>query len=249
MADTPVTVPWRFVAAPSSDAVLRHPHLERPVRPGWVRVDLHSHTMWSGDSTTTPDELEAAVRASGIDVLCITDHSSIRGAVEMAPRLECRVVVGEEMKTHAGELIGLFLTEHIPAGLPPATAAAAIRAQGGIVYVPHPFDPMRRNLSEPALVELADAGLLDAVEVLNAKTSLRSLNERARVFAADRGLAAGAGSDGHVPEALGAAYVEMPDFDGPSDFLDKLRSAEVIGHHWDEPRRWRPRVVPSVGRG
>ncbi len=214
-----------------------------------MRVDLHSHTMWSGDSTTTPDELDEAVRASGIDVLCITDHASIRGAVEMSARLACRVVVGEEMKTHAGELIGLFLTEHVPAGLPAAAAAAAIRAQGGVVYVPHPFDPMRRNLSEPALVELADAGLLDAVEVLNAKTSLRSLNERARAFAADRGLAAGAGSDAHVPEALGAAYVEMPDFDGPHDFLDKLGEAEVVGHHWDEPRRWRPRVVPSVGRG
>jgi hypothetical protein len=249
VAGTPVTVPWHLVAAPSSDAVRRHPHLERPVRAGWVRVDLHSHTMWSGDSTTTPDELDEAVRASGIDVLCITDHASIRGAVEMSARLACRVVVGEEMKTHAGELIGLFLTEHVPAGLPAAAAAAAIRAQGGVVYVPHPFDPMRRNLSEPALVELADAGLLDAVEVLNAKTSLRSLNERARAFAADRGLAAGAGSDAHVPEALGAAYVEMPDFDGPHDFLDKLGEAEVVGHHWDEPRRWRPRVVPSVGRG
>lgn len=243
------TVPSWSVAEPSPDAVKRHPHLGRPVRAGWVRVDLHSHTMWSGDSTTTPDELDEAVRASGIDVLCITDHSSVRGAVELAGRLGCRVVVGEEVKTHAGELIGLFLTEHVPAGLAPLEAAAAIREQGGLVYVPHPFDPMRRNLAETALVALAETGMLDAIEVLNAKTSLRSLNERAASFASGCGLAAGAGSDAHVPEALGAAYVEMPDFEGPADFLDKLRLAEVVGHHWDEPRRWRPRVVPSVGRG
>jgi predicted metal-dependent phosphoesterase TrpH len=115
-----------------------------------------------------------------------------------------------------------------------------------VVYVPHPFDPMRRNLAEPALDELAAAGLVDAIEVLNAKTSLASLNARAAEYAAQHGLAAGAGSDAHVPDALGSAYVEMPDFDGPAEFLASLRQASVVGHHWDEPRRWRPRIVPST---
>jgi predicted metal-dependent phosphoesterase TrpH len=234
------------VPAPSADAVARHPHLGHRLPAGWVRVDLHSHTMWSGDSTTTPDEVEQAVRDSGIDVLCITDHNAIRGAVELADRLPCRVVVGEELRTHAGEIIGLFLTERIPMGIPPAEAARAIRHQGGVVYVPHPFDPMRRNMSEAALYQLAHEGLIDAVEVLNAKTSLRSLNERAAHFAAEFHLAAGAGSDAHVPLALGAAFVEMPDFDGPADFLAKLREARVVGHHWDEPRPWSPRILPSV---
>jgi hypothetical protein len=234
------------VAAPLPDAIERHPHLAAPVPAGWVRVDLHSHTMWSGDSTTTPDEVEEAVRASGLDVLCITDHNAIRGAVELADRLSCRVIVGEELRTHAGEIIGLFLNERIPMGVPPAAAALAIREQGGVVYVPHPFDPMRRNMAEPALYDLARAGLLDAVEVLNAKTSLRSLNERAAHFAAEFDLPAGAGSDAHVPKALGAAYVEMPDFDGPADFLAKLRLARPVGHHWDEHRPWSPRILPSV---
>jgi len=234
------------VLAPQPDAIARHPHLAAPLPAGWVRVDLHSHTMWSGDSTTTPDEVEEAVIASGLDVLCITDHNAIRGAVELAERLPCRVIVGEELRTHAGEIIGLFLGERIPMGIPPAEAAANIRAQGGVVYVPHPFDPMRRNMAEPALYELANAGLLDAIEVINAKTSLRSLNERAAQFAAEFDLAAGAGSDAHVPHALGAAYVEMPDFDGPTDFLAKLRLARPVGHHWDEHRPWTPRILPSV---
>jgi predicted metal-dependent phosphoesterase TrpH len=234
------------VPAPQPDAIARHPHLAAPVPAGWVRVDLHSHTMWSGDSTTTPHEVEEAVVASGLDVLCITDHNAIRGAVELAERLPCRVIVGEELRTHAGEIIGLFLSERIPMGIPPAEAATVIREQGGVVYVPHPFDPMRRNMAEPALYELAGAGLLDAVEVINAKTSLRSLNERAAQFAAEFDLAAGAGSDAHVPNALGAAFVEMPDFDGPADFLAKLRLARPVGHHWDEHRPWSPRVLPSV---
>jgi predicted metal-dependent phosphoesterase TrpH len=207
---------------------------------------MHTHTMWSGDSTTTPDEVEQAVVESGLDVLCITDHNAVRGAIELAGRLPCRVVVGEELRTHAGEIIGLFLTERVPVGTPPVEAAQMIRGQGGVVYVPHPFDPMRRNLAEPSLRELANAGLLDAVEVLNAKTSLQSLNAQGARFAEEFALAAGAGSDAHVPDALGAAYLEMPDFDGPADFLVKLHQARVVGHHWDMARPWSARILPSI---
>ena len=122
----------------------------------------------------------------------------------------------------------------------------AIRDQGGVVYVPHPYDPMRRNISERALEELIAAGLVDAIETINAKTSLRILNQRAATTATTHGLGAGAGSDAHVPDALGAAYVEMPDFDGPADFLVKLREGRVVGHHWDLPRPWSARVLPSI---
>jgi predicted metal-dependent phosphoesterase TrpH len=224
----------------------RHPHLAQPPPAGWVRVDLHSHTMWSGDSTTTPDEIEQAVVDAGIDVLCLTDHNTIAGAVELADRLPCRVIVGEEMRTAAGELIGLFLTERVPMGTSPHDAARAIRSQGGVVYVPHPFDPMRRNLAEPALVSLVEQGLVDVIEVFNAKTSLPTLNQRASEFADRYGVLHGAGSDAHVPDALGAAYVEMPDFDGPVEFVDRLPEARVVGHHWDQPRPWTSRIVPSV---
>ncbi len=231
---------------PHPAAIARHPHLATDVAPGWVRVDLHSHTMWSGDSTTTPDELERAVIESGIDVLCITDHNAIKGAQQLADRLPCRVIVGEELRTHAGEIIGLFLVERVPVGVPPAEAARLIRDQGGVVYIPHPFDPMRRNLAQGSLDALVAEGLVDAIEVVNAKTSLASLNRRASEYATMHGLLAGAGSDAHVPLALGAAYVEMPDFDGPQAFLAGLASAVCVGHHWDEPRPWSPRVLPGT---
>ncbi len=231
---------------PSSEAVARHPHLGVPQRVGHVRVDLHTHTMWSGDSTTTPDEFAAAVAASGLDIVCVTDHNSIAGALELRACVDARVIVGEELRTAAGEIIGLFLTERIPMGVGPLEAARAIRDQGGVVYIPHPFDPMRRNMSEAALYELAEADLIDAVEVLNAKTSLASLNRRAADFAAEFGIVGAAGSDGHVPDALGAAYVEMLDFETPMEFLASLATGVVIGHHWDEPRPWTPRIVPSV---
>ncbi len=207
---------------------------------------MHSHTMWSGDSTSTPEELAAAVTEAGVDVLCITDHNAIKGAVDLFDRLSCRVIIGEELRTHAGEIIGLFLEQRIPVGVQPDNAAREIRRQGGIVYIPHPYDPMRRNLSEAALDALIDEGLVDAIEVINAKTSLRSLNERAASTAASRDLAAGAGSDAHVPDAIGAAYVEMPDFDGPNDFLAKLRLGRTVGHHWDEARPWSARILPGT---
>ena len=207
---------------------------------------MHMHTMWSGDATTTPDELAAAVEESGIDVLCITDHGTTNGAVELEHRLGCRVVVGQELRTWAGEIIGLFLSERLPYGLKPDEAAAFITGQGGIVYVPHPYDPMRANLREDVLVALADDLLIDAVEVFNAKTSLSHLNESALRFATERDLACGAGSDAHEPSAIGAAYVEMPDFDGPSSFLESLRQGRVVGHHYDRPREWRARIVPST---
>ena len=227
-------------------AVDRHPHLAERPPPGWVRVDLHSHTMWSGDATTTPEELEAAVSDSGIDVLCITDHNTINGAVALGDVLPCRVVVGEELRTVEGEVIGLFLRERLPFGMKPVEAAAAIRDQGGLVYVPHPFDPTRQCLREPALRSLVDGGMVDALEVFNAKTSLGHLTRRAAELAAQAGLPGGAGSDAHVPEALGAAYVDMPDFDGPASFLESLGQGRVVGHHFDRPREWRPRIVPST---
>lgn len=217
---------------------------------GFVRVDLHSHTMFSGDSTTTLDEIAEAVVDAGIDVLCVTDHNAIQGAERLRDALEgdgiCRVVVGEEVRTHTGEIIGLFLTERIPFGAPAGETASQIRAQGGVVYVPHPFDPMRRNITEASLDEITAAGLVDVIEAHNSKTSLASLNARASRYGTDNGLALGSGSDAHVPLALGSAYIEMPDFDGPVEFLAKIRDGRVVGHHWDEPRPWSPRIIPSV---
>ncbi|CAB4605395.1 unannotated protein [freshwater metagenome] len=241
------------MALAAQAAIERHPHLATPCAPGFVRVDMHSHTMFSGDSTTTLDEIVESVVEAGIDVLCVTDHNALEGAVRLQRILEaegiCRVVAGEEVRTHTGEIIGLFLTERISFGENAVNTAEQIRAQGGLVYIPHPFDPMRRNITEKSLIELTSLGLVDSIEAHNAKTSLQSLNKQARQFGIDNNLALGAGSDAHVPHALGSAFVEMPDFDGPTDFLAKLADAELVGHHWDKHRPWSARIIPSVSDG
>lgn len=209
--------------------------------------------MWSGDASTTPDELLAAIAHSGLDVLCITDHNSVDGALRFAEsgELGIPVIVGEEVKTSAGELIGLFLHERIPFGLKPHEAVAAIRGQGGVVYVPHPFDEMRHCLKADALYGLARDGGLDVVETLNAKTSLASVNARADAFADEFGLAKAGGSDAHVPAAFGAAWTEVDDDADVSNadgFLAALRrpTTTVGGAFFDPPREWVPRIVPST---
>ncbi len=231
---------------PSDEAIARHPHLADIRSAGTIRVDMHSHTMWSGDCTTTPDELAAGLQACAIDVVCITDHNATAGAFELQNDLPCRVVVGEEIRIGQGELIGLFLSERLPTGMSVIDTAKAIREQGGLVYVPHPFDPMRNCLAPSDIDRLVAAGLVDALEAYNAKTSLRSLQRQAADYAAANNLAAGAGSDAHVPDAFGAAYVEMADFVDAQSFLTSLRGGRIAGHHFDAARPWTPRIIPSI---
>src|SRR5262249_28657453 len=139
-----------------------------------------------------------------------------------------------------GELIGLFLTERIPYVLPVEDAVARVRRQGGLVYAPHPFDRWRRGLGERGLEELAARGSVDVVEVFNAKVREAADNELAAALAARLGLPGGAGSDAHDPEGIGAAYLEMPDFDGPAGFLAALHSARVVGTFRDHAPRYAP---------
>jgi len=221
-----------------------HPHLAAARTPGTIRVDCHLHTCYSGDAVTTLDEFADRVVRAGLDVVCITDHHAIRGAHELADR-GLRVVVGEEIRTTRGEIIGLFMNERIPAGLRLEETVSRIRAQGGISYVPHPYDPMRRPLHEDTLEAACRDGLIDAIEVFNAKTSLGHLNDRATELAQRYDLPGGAGSDAHDPDAIGAAFVEMPDFDGPGSFLAALRVGRIVGHHFDPARAWRPRIIPG----
>jgi predicted metal-dependent phosphoesterase TrpH len=208
---------------------------------GWVRVDCHLHTVASGDAVTTLDQLAERVARNRIDVVCITDHNETSAAVAAAQKdLGVRVIVGEEVRTPDGDVIGLFLAERIPYVLPLAEVTGRIRAQGGLVYVPHPFDRERSSLG-PVLAGLCAGGDVDVVEVFNAKIADQALNDRAAEIAERFGLPGAAGSDAHDPEGIGAAYLDMPDFDGPPSFLTALTSARVVGEYRPHALRYAPR--------
>ena len=202
------------------------PLADRP----WILCDLHMHTSWSHDCAVDPADLIMYAEGSGLGAIAVTDHNVFGGALEtaeLAREHELIVIPGEEVKTDGqGEVIGLFLREEIPRGMSFAETVAAIKEQGGLVYLPHPFDRMH-SIADPATLQrhLAD---IDVFEVYNARLLFESYNDEALRFARKYNLTMGAGSDAHVLQGVGTGALRMRAFDGPEEFLLSLRSAQVL---------------------
>jgi hypothetical protein len=196
----------------------------------WITIDLHLHTDWSHDCSIPAEDLLDHAEEIGLGGIAVTDHNVFGGAleaVELARGRDLVVIPGEEVKTdNQGEVIGLFLEEEIPRGLSFADTVAAIREQGGLVYLPHPFDRLHA-IPDPATIHrhLAE---IDVFEVYNARLLRDSFNDEALRFARKYRLLQGAGSDAHVLQGVGTGAVRMRRFDGPEEFLLSLRSAEIL---------------------
>src|SRR3984893_1524449 len=160
--------------------------------------------------------------------MAVTDHNESSGPLEAASKASgIKVIVGEEVKTaHQGEVIGLFIEEKIPRGLSLEETIAEIKRQGGIVYVPHPFDRLHSVPDYEHLLPVLDD--VDAIEIFNPRIAIMEFNEEAVRFAAKYRMPAGAGSDAHVPQGLGSVRIRMRDFDGPQEVLQSLRDADII---------------------
>src|SRR5205085_870671 len=160
--------------------------------------------------------------------IAVTDHNEISGALEAHAKAQgIKVIVAEEVKTAGqGEVIGLFIKERIPRGLTLEETIAEIKRQGGLVYVPHPFDRLHAVPDYEHLLPVLDQ--VDAIEVFNPRVAISEFNEEAARFAAKYRIPAGAGSDAHVPQGLGSVRIRMRDFDGPDEFLESLRDADII---------------------
>jgi predicted metal-dependent phosphoesterase TrpH len=188
------------------------------------------HTSWSHDCSIDAAELVDHAEAEGLGAIAVTDHNVFGGALEavdLARGRDLVVIPGEEVKTDThGEVIGLFLTAEIPRGLPFADTVAAIREQGGLVYLPHPFDRMH-SIPGPQTLHrhLAD---IDVLEVYNARLLFEAYNDEALRFARKHDVTMGAGSDAHVLQGVGTGAVRMRAFDGPEEFLVSLRAAQVV---------------------
>ncbi|HEX3618095.1 MAG TPA: glycosyltransferase [Solirubrobacteraceae bacterium] len=193
-----------------------------------IDVDLHMHTDHSYDCATPVEVLLAEARAKGLGAIAVTEHNEISGALEAAEKAKgIKVIVGEEVKTAAqGEVIGLFIREKIARGMTLQETIAEIKRQGGLVYVPHPFDRMHSVPDYKHLLDVLDD--IDLIEVFNPRVAISEFNEEAVRFAAKYRMIAGAGSDAHVPQGLGSVRIRMHDFDGPEQFLESLRTADII---------------------
>ncbi len=215
---------------PAGDLEVRERISQRPL----IEVDLHMHTDHSGDCATPVDVLLQTARDRGLGAIAITDHNEVSGALEAreiaAGMDDLKVIVAEEVKTaEQGEVIGLFLEEKIPKGLTMAETIAEIRAQGGLVYVPHPFDRFHSVPDYEHLLDMVEE--IDLLEVFNPRVALTSFNEEAVRFATKYRIVPAAGSDSHVAQGLGSVRQRIHDFDGPAEFLEAMRDADITRKH------------------
>jgi predicted metal-dependent phosphoesterase TrpH len=196
----------------------------------WIVVDLHMHTSASHDCRVAPELLLEHALVEGLGAIAVTDHNVFSGAQEVSKLARGRDIVvirGEEVKTDSqGEVIGLFLNEEIPRGMSFGDTIAAIKAQGGLVYIPHPFDRMHA-IPDPATLH-DHLSQIDVFEVYNARLLFETYNDEALRFARKYNLTMGAGSDAHVLQGVGTGAVRMRAFDGPEEFLLSLRTAEIL---------------------
>jgi predicted metal-dependent phosphoesterase TrpH len=228
------------------------------------RIDLHAHTGHSSDSLLPAACLLRAAAERGLSAIAVTDHNSLGGAIQAASLVrrhpesfgQIMVIMGEEVKTTEGEIMGLFLHEPIPRDLTPEETIRRMRDQGGLVVVPHPFDRIRHSRLTAAALDRV-AHLVDAIEVLNARTTLAKDNHRAQVFAAARHLLSTAGSDAHVAGEVGTAYLEIDEIPGSTSeaLLRQLETGRVCGrlssplvHVYSKIATWRKKLglAPTV---
>lgn len=198
-----------------------------------MRADFHIHTRVSPDSFMAPQALVRACLRAGLDAIAVTDHHTIRGALAVREIAPFPVIVGAELRTAEGEVIGLFLERDIPRGLSALETVRRIVDQGGLVQIPHPFDTFRRkHIRLRALLEVLP--YVHIIEAFNARTTLRGDILRGVRFIQEHRsehpsiLPTGV-TDAHTPFEIGHAYVEMPPFRGREDFLDALRHGRIAG--------------------
>ncbi len=173
------------------------------------KVDLHTHSDASPDGGISVTQYEQALSSGKLDYIAVTDHNSINNALEIQSRLGEQIIIGEEIMTREGEIIGLFLQEAIRPGLTAHETAEAIRAQGGIVYVPHPFETFRKGIHPSTLEVISD--LVDIIEVCNGRAFLQNRGSQAVVWARINEVAGAASSDAHGAAGLGDTYSLISD--------------------------------------
>jgi len=186
-----------------------------------IRLDMHVHTNFS-DGVMDIRTLRKLSAKRGITPV-ITDHNTMEGAKKYGP-----IIMGEEIKTDVGEIMGYFMNETIPAGLGLHEAVDWLREQDALVIIPHPFDRIRRaGLRDKAIREIVSR--VDGIEVFNGRCLMDSFNTKARMLAVNRNLLWTAGSDAHYPGELGKTYIEMYPFHSKKEFLYNLKEARRDG--------------------
>lgn len=202
--------------------------MTQPTQTQNVKVDLHMHSQYSKDSLNTLEDIIVTCQRKQLDMICLTDHNAIEGALRLRDISPLPVIVGQEITTSWGEIIAYFIEKLIPRQLHPLEAIQKVKEQGGIVSIPHPVDRIRREaMGREKVMQIIDQ--VDALEVFNSRCLLPGFNEEARVLAHEHGLPGTAGSDAHSLVEIGTTYLEMPAFRSADEFLQNLARANIHG--------------------
>ena len=194
-----------------------------------LKADLHIHTEYSMDCDTPLEKIINRCLQLGINCVAIADHGTAEGALKMREIAPFTVIVAEEILTPHGEIMGMFLKETIPSGLSVTETISRIKAQGGLVNIPHPFETIRGSSLKAEVIEEI-AGQIDLIEVLNSRSPFAANSNKALAFAQKQGIVQCAGSDAHTISEIGNAYVEMPEFNGRDEFVRALAQGKIYGN-------------------
>lgn len=186
-------------------------------------IDFHTHSEFSPDGAITRKDYGRVLAKKKLDAVAITDHHSVEYALYCQKKIGKQILVGEEMTSTAGHVIGLFLTKTIPSGLSLAETIERIHGQDGLVYIPHPFDKVRHGIGLSSLEEIL--GEIDILETFNARVLFRSQNTRAAAFAKEHQLIRAVGSDSHSSSSLGFSYSILAAFPTPKILTGLLQEA------------------------
>lgn len=190
------------------------------------KLDLHTHSSASNDGSIKPEQYQAALTSGLLDYIAVTDHNRIDSALEIQQLLGDHIIVGEEISTTEGDLIGLFLQEVVEPGLSPADTIKAVKAQGGLVYIPHPFETVRKGMQQAIMNELSDD--IDIIEIHNGRAVFQNRSQKAIVWATMNHKARAASSDAHGAHGLGKTYTVISEVPTAKNLVELLSKSQVF---------------------
>jgi predicted metal-dependent phosphoesterase TrpH len=193
------------------------------------KVDLHTHSNASPDGGISEEQYRKALENNVVDYIAITDHNQLGTALELQRALGERIIVGEEIMSSAGEIVGLYLTQRVEPGLTPLETVKQIKDQNGLVYIPHPFETVRKGLHPSMLEELVD--YVDLMEVCNGRAFLQNRSTQAAVWARLNHKTGAASSDAHGYHGLGRTFTQVADKVDRDNLLELMAGGTLRTAH------------------
>lgn len=192
-----------------------------------MKIDLHTHSISSKDGGLTEKDYEKLISSKQLDIIAITDHNKVDFAIKMQEKFPNNIIVGEEIMTSEGEIIGLFLEHIIPAGLSPHETVTIIKERGGLVYIPHPFERVRSGLSDEVMQSIISD--IDIVELANGRTIQNKTQTAQKWLAGREPIVAASSSDAHSLSGTGRTYTTIEDLEdlNADSLLKALAGAQL----------------------